>query len=351
MLPLQFDRLTRLKPSFATRRATYSDFVSLDDQAYGLTPGDIVMARVDSVGHHQRIERPDGRKAKLMCGDEVLLACGARYAPDQFEATVPETVGPASLVAAGGIAGVVQSSNVRVRQATGITILGALHGPDGSRLNLRRYGIDDAPQTGTVPVVAVCGTSMNAGKTHTVASFVHGIVRSGRRVAAIKVTGTGAGGDLWTYQDSGASFVADFTDAGLASTYKARLEDILDAAGRLVAAAHASGADAIVMEVADGLYQAETAALMKSQAFKRLVDGILFAAGDAMGAQAGVAWLQREGYHVHGVSGVLTKSPMAMRETEEAVGLPCYTPADLHKEHPVKWMLQSAQPLRLSNVA
>jgi len=351
VLPLDYDRLTRLKPTFATRRVVYSDFISLDDKARALEPGDIVLARIESVGHHDRIERPDGRKAKLKSGDEVVLACGARYAPDRLEATVPEAVGPASMVAASGIAGTVQTWNARLGPATGITILGALHGPDGSRLNLRRYAIDRLPQAGTAPVLAVCGTSMDVGKAHTVASLVHGFARSGRRVAAIKVTGTSTGGDLWSYQDSGAQFVADFTDTGLASTDKIPLDDILDVAGWLIAAARSSGAEAIVMDVADGLYQAETAALMKSGIFKRLVDGVHFAAADATDAQAGVAWLQREGYRVQGISGVLTKSPRAMRETEEAVGLPCYTPGDLLKTHPMKWLLQLAQPLRLTTFA
>ncbi len=351
MLKLENDRLARLKPSFATRRAAYSDFTFLDDQAHDLTPGDIVLARIDSIGQHQRIERPDGRKAKLMCGDEVVLACGARYAPDQFEAAAPETVGPASLVAAGGIAGVVETANVRVRQATGISIMGALHGSDGSRLTLRRYAMDTMPRSAAVPVLAVCGTSMNAGKTHTVASLVHGFAKAGRRVAAIKVTGTGAGGDLWSYLDCGAHFAADFTDAGLASTYRVHAETILESAHRLVAAAEASGAEAIVMEVADGLYQAETAGLMESPSFKRLVDGVLFAASDAMGAQAGVAWLQKAGYLVCAVSGVLTKSPMAVRETVAAVGLPCPTPTELHRRQTIEWLLQPDEGRVLPKVA
>jgi hypothetical protein len=41
-----------------------------------------------------------------------------------------------------------------------------------------------------------------------------------------------------------------------------------------------------------------------------------------MGAVAGVQWLQSKGLNVHAVSGALTASPLAIRETSTALGLP-----------------------------
>ena len=52
-------------------------------------PGDVVMARVEHIGQHKAIELPDGRRATLFEGDDVIVAYGNRYAPDQFEAEVP----------------------------------------------------------------------------------------------------------------------------------------------------------------------------------------------------------------------------------------------------------------------
>ena len=351
MLPIENSRLANLKPSFATRRVRTESLAYLDEDATNLTAGDLVIARVRTIGQHQRIERPDGRKAMLFPGDEILLACGARYAPDQFEAEVPAAVGPASMVAAGGIAGIVQSQNVRMRQATGITILGAVHDASGTRVNLRDYAIAGNNAPGALPVIAVCGTSMNAGKTHTVASLVHGFALSGKKVAAIKVTGTGSGGDLWFYKDSGAHFIADFTDAGLASTYKVGIDTIIDATRNLIAAAQNSGAEAIVMEVADGLHQLETSGLMRSDRFRSLLDGVIFAATDAMGAHAGVDWLQRAGHQVKAVSGVLTKAPLAVQECRSAVDLPCFTPTDLYNSETVDWLLDQTGRATLPSAA
>ena len=52
-------------------------------------PGDLVLARVTRVGQHQHIEQVTGRRAKLWQDDEIIVAYGNRYAPDQFEAFVP----------------------------------------------------------------------------------------------------------------------------------------------------------------------------------------------------------------------------------------------------------------------
>ena len=48
--------------------------------------------------------------------------------------------------------------------------------------------------------------------------MVKGLTGAGYRVGAAKVTGTGAGGDLWLMRDHGAYEALDFTDAGMATT-------------------------------------------------------------------------------------------------------------------------------------
>jgi hypothetical protein len=73
--------------------------------------------------------------------------------------------------------------------------------------------------------------------------------------------------------------------------------------------------------VADGLYQGETAGLLTSATFATLVDAVLFAANDAMGAMAGVEWLRRHRLPVLAVSGALTQAPLAMREAQQATHL------------------------------
>ncbi|MDT8345601.1 MAG: hypothetical protein RQ752_14350 [Thermohalobaculum sp.] len=329
MQPMDVIRLTRVKQSFATRRVPLGDIARIDTAAERLVAGDLVLARVDELGHHTNVERPDGRRAKLFPGDEILIACGARYAPDQFEAQCPAALGPAHLAAAGGIAGLVDASHDRMKPPTAITLLGAVCAASGQRMNLADFAVAAAPRPARVPVLAVCGTSMNSGKTHTVASIVRGLTLGGHRAAALKVTGTGSGGDLWLFRDAGAHFVADFTDAGFGTTYRAPVEAIIEGARRLIAAAEDAGAEAIVIEIADGLWQDETAALLASAPFRAMLGGMVFAANDAMGAEAGVARLTAMGHRVCAISGLLTRSPLAMREAVLALDLPCLTAAEL----------------------
>lgn len=346
MQPIDPIRLARMKQSFATRRVPLDRIARLDDGAERLAAGDVVLARVDELGHHTNVERPDGRRARLFPGDEVLIVCGARYAPDQFEAQCPAALGPAHLAAAGGIAGLVDASHDRMKPPTAITLLGAVCTASGQRMNLADFAVTAARRPVQVPVLAVCGTSMNSGKTHTVASIARGLTRAGHQVGALKVTGTGAGGDLWLFRDAGAHFVADFTDAGFGTTYRAPVASIIEGAQRLIAAAEDAGAGVIVLEVADGLRQDETAALMTSDSFRALLSGVVFAAGDAMGAEAGVAWLGRAGHRVCAVSGLLTRSPLAMREVTMALDLPCLTAAELSEPDAILRLAGSWAPMQ-----
>jgi MinD-like ATPase involved in chromosome partitioning or flagellar assembly len=129
--------------------------------------------------------------------------------------------------------------------------------------------------------------------------------------------------------DAGASIVLDFGDAGMPSTYLASAEEVEDVFVALTRHLYRSGVDVVVLEVADGIFQRETAMLLDSPRFARVVDGIVFAAGDAMGSAAGIQWLQGRGLPVVAASGLLTASPLAIREARAAHGLPVLDLDDL----------------------
>ncbi len=101
------------------------------------------------------------------------------------------------------------------------------------------------------------------------------------------------------------------------------------AAVNLISHVGKAGVDVIVLELADGLYQRETAQLLSSQRFTSKIDGMIFAAGDAMGGEGGVEWLRRRKLPVLGVSGLLAHSPLAIREAAEVTDLPVFDMATL----------------------
>jgi predicted GTPase len=176
---------------------------------------------------------------------------------------------------------------------------------------------------GNQPItIAAIGTSMNAGKTTTAAYLIRGLVNAGLKVGAAKLTGTGAGGDRWLMIDAGADLVIDFTDAGFASTHRVPLAELERIMTTLTAHLQNAGVDAIVLEVADGLFQEETSALLCSSVFRQTVNGIIFSAADSMGAASGANWLYDHDLPVVAISGKLTAAPLAVREAQGATGLP-----------------------------
>jgi hypothetical protein len=295
-------------------------------------PGDLILARIDAIGYHAALQLPDGRRRRLFIGDEIVVAYGNRYAPNQFEAVVPRSFGPCQLVASGGVAARVLSCHGTItKDATQITPLAAIARADGTTANLKHYAL---PTLDRIPaprprVVAVCGTSMDSGKTQTAAFLVKGLSLAGLRVGYAKITGTGSGGDTWLLKDACANPVLDFTDAGLASTYLEPAREIQRVFVTLVGHLVLANVDAIVLEIADGVLQAETSALLKSPAFTAGVDGLLFASNDAMGAIAGEHWLRRNRLPLIALSGVVSSSPLQSHEAAKSTGLPVLARQDL----------------------
>jgi len=321
--PLGAGRIGAARQSFVTRRV---DLGSASGLITSATPraGDLVLARVLTLGHHKRLQLPTGRRARLFPGDEIVVAYGDRYAPQQFEALVPRSLGPCHLVASGGVAAHALTWHSQIQAPTEIEPIGLLASQGGRRINLRDWGLGKRPSGRRPPVViAVAGTAMDAGKTTAGAHLVRGIRRAGFSVGSAKITGTGACNDVDWMRDAGAGVVLDFTDAGYVSTHRLATPILVDIAATLLDQLATAPVDVALLEIADGLAQAETAALLESDWALAAIDAVMFCAGDALGANAGLEWLARRRHRVLCVSGLLTAAPLAIRETERlAPGTP-----------------------------
>lgn len=336
-VPLARERLAAAKKAFTTRRvpfdAAHIDWSSATIVRGAVRPrsGDLVLASIARLGHHSKLELTTGRRSKLHVGDEIIVAYGDRYAPDQFEAEIPRYLHATHLLASGGVAATVLSRHEATRRPTDITPIGLIADKDGSPLNLSQFGLVPEEPTRSRPrTVAVIGTSMNSGKTTTVGSLVLGLRQGGKgKPGATKITGTGSGADYWVMVDAGAHTVADFTDVGLASTYRVPYDIIEANLVRLIDHLTNTGCSEIVVEIADGVYQQETAALIRSEVFRSYIDLVVFAAADSMGAVAGVRHLQELDLPLVAVSGVFTRSPLAVREVQAQCEIPVLSRFDL----------------------
>ncbi len=321
-------RLLGARRAYTTRNIILEEVAALDATS-SPHAGDVVLARVESLGHHTRLESPAGRRQTLYCGNEIIVAYGNRYATDQFEATIPSDLGLCDLVAGGGVASLVRSKHRSIKPATKLQPLGLLTRANGQILNLNQFKtIGYVQPNPTCHVILVVGTSMNAGKTTTAASLVHGLTKAGMKVGAAKITGTGSGGDIWSLIDAGARCVADFTDIGHASTSGLPIEQLVLDGQALIHSVTAQN-DFAVVEIADGLLQEETAALLGDQRLRALADSVVLAAGDAMGAAYGHQWLTARGIKLAFIAGCVGSSPLGRAEAMRATGLHVATLSEL----------------------
>jgi hypothetical protein len=239
------------------------------------------------------------------------------------------------LVAAGGLIGRVLSSHDWMQDATQVIPIGLLVDAEGVVTLARCAPLEPSTspparwEAVRPAVIAVLGTSMNSGKSTTVASIVRGLTAAGYGVAAGKVTGTGAGGDPYMFEDAGAMRVLDFTDFGFSSTYLLDSATVTALFTSVVDELAGDEPDVIVLEIADGLLQPETSNLIVDPWFHDIVGAVVFSAGDAMGAMMGLAELRRRSLDVVAVAGLLTASPLAVRETESVVDVPVVPLIDL----------------------
>ena len=320
-------RIQKAKAAYTTRNVDLGFGATLLRGNVIPQAGNLVLAKVVEIGQHARIELASGRRAHLFPGDEIIVCYGDRYAPDQFEAQVPSDLASCHLVAAGGIAARATAQHYKMEDPTTIMPIGLIGNNEGEPINLRDYALSMTNFINkTAPIFTVVGTSMNSGKTTTAAYLIRGLTEAGHRVGAAKITGTGSGRDVGMMRDAGAVKVLDFTDLGFPATYRVAPRQIEAIFASLVNHLSSSNVDVIVLEIADGLYQAETAHLISSMILRQNLDGVLFATSDALGAATGVTMLQERELPILAISGLVTASPLATRETQRATDFPVFSP-------------------------
>ncbi|MBA2459293.1 MAG: hypothetical protein H0V43_10115 [Gemmatimonadales bacterium] len=276
--------------------------------------GDVALARVEAIGYHGRMMTARQGRLRLYPGDSIVGVFGNRYATAAFEGEVGpgETV---HILTSAGMVGTVRSRHQSMAPPTRLSLLGYLAEPDGRRINLKeRQFHPRLPEFPLPDIVLVVGTSMNSGKTTAGVKLASSLVRRGLRVGACKLTGSVCHRDIEEWQATGAQHVRDFSDYGLPSTYLCRKEELISLFLTMVADAAVVRPDILVMEVADGLLQRETKLLLEDPRVREHVRGVVLAATCPGSALFGFAQLAARSHRVLAVSGVITSSPLFVRE-------------------------------------
>ena len=282
--------------------------------------GDLAVVQVVDTGHHERITTRENQRLRIYAGDYLVCVFGNRYATAAYEGLV-EDVGNLSLLTAGGMIGTVRSRHSSMRRPTAVRFAGYIGEDDGAVVNLKRLlfrqpgpGAAWGPAAQASNIIAVVGTGMDAGKTTSCVRLIRGLTERGMRVAACKLTGSVSNRDQDEMRAASAVKVLDFSDYGFPSTYLCDRPELLSLFRTMLADIAPSRPDVVVMELADGIVQRETAMLLEDRSVREALRGVVLADENTLSAHFGAQWLRALGHNVLGVTGLLTSSPLYMRE-------------------------------------
>ena len=295
--------------------------------------GDVVYGLVNRIGQHSLLENVSGRIHQIHDGTEAVFVFGNRYAPDFYEGLVPAKMTlEVDLLAGSGMVGQVKTKNSLIKDPTRIRIIGYVCDEHGRILNTRDFPIlkprTNMKKRPRSPMILVCGTSMNSGKSMAAAACCWALKSLGYNVRASKVTGTASLKDILHMNDAGAAPYADFTYLGYPSTYMLPHDELMAVFDSLDLKYANNPKNFWVVEFADGIIQQETAMLLNSPQVVERIHKLIFCASDAFGAIGGLRILaERFNLTPDALSGVCSSSPLLVRELSTFTDIPVFNSA------------------------
>lgn len=294
--------------------------------------GSVVAVRIlTSKSTYNQLELPSGRFSHVKPGDIIAGALGHRKALFGYSGHVPTTLVPGdkiNVLNLGGVLGICDAINPDLGRPFECEVLGQILAFPflGRRVGIPAHigqgalpiAVDfKAPK---VPVIAVVGSCMNAGKTAAACSLVQAFTHRGLRVSAGKATGVSLRRDVLAMEDSGAKKIAVFTDLGIVTTTP---QSAPIAARTILAHLAADHPDIIVLELGDGLlglYGVDT--ILDDPEVKASFAAVVLAANDPVAAWGGVRLLdERHGLPTTVVTGPATDNTAGSKLVEDKAGV------------------------------
>ena len=290
--------------------------------------GDVVFGEVSELGHHRLVESRSGRMHTINIGTRAAFVFANRYAPDQYEGLVPDEYRDyVDLFSRGGVVGEARVQNQLIGVPTKIRVLGYVCNSAGKVINTTDYVLVKPKQSSRekpgAKLILCIGTAMNSGKTHAAAACCYAISSMGRNVRAAKITGTASLKDILLMSDCGAENIADFSYFGYPSTYLMERDQLLGMFNAFDMKYGNNPNNYLVVEFADGIFQRETAMLLKMPEIRQRISKLVFCAPDSTAVYGGLKLLKDEfDLEPDAISGLCSSSPLAMREISTFTDLP-----------------------------
>jgi hypothetical protein len=283
---------------------------------------------------YNTLELTSGRMAKVLKGDIVVGALGHRKALFGYSGHVPPSVRIGDVIQMlniGGVLGICDSVNPDKGKPFDCRVLGVvLHFPYlGERIGVparvghKRLDPDAKLDTHGVPVVALAGTCMEAGKTAAACAVISRMRHRGLVVDAFKATGVSLRRDILAMEDAGARRSAIFTDLGIVTTTRANGPALTRT---MLTELSAGKPDVIVFELGDGIlgtYGVD--AILECPDIRSALTGVILSANDPVAAWGGVKLLrERFGVDPCVVTGPSTDNAVGVEIITAQMGVPAF---------------------------
>jgi hypothetical protein len=291
----------------------------------------LVVEILNNKSTYNTLELTSGRMAKVSKGDVIVGALGHRQALFGYSGHVPPQVRAGDVVQLlniGGVLGVCDSVNPDKGKPFDARVLGCvLQFPFlgerigvPARVGYKRLDPDAPLDTHGVPVVALAGTCMEAGKTAAACAIVSRMRHRGLNVHAFKATGVSLRRDILAMEDAGARRSQIFTDFGVVTT----TAETGPALTRTMLSEMTQGSpDVVVFELGDGILGAYgVEAILSAPDIARSLSTVILSANDPVAAWGGVKLLrERFGIEPGAVTGPSTDNAVGVNIIQEQMGV------------------------------
>jgi hypothetical protein len=294
----------------------------------------VVVEVLNNKSTYNTIELTSGRMAKVGKGDIVAGALGHRKALFGYSGHIPSSVQPGDIIQMlniGGVLGICDSVNPEKGKPFDCRVIGVvLHFPYlGERIGVparvgqRPLDLNAPLDARGVPVVAIAGTCMEAGKTAAACAIVSRMRHRGLTIDVFKATGVSLRRDILAMEDAGARRAMIFTDLGVVTTTRANGPALT----RTMLTDLAAGKpDVIVFELGDGIlgtYGVD--AILECADIRVALSAVLLSANDPVAAWGGVKLLrERFGIEPCAVTGPATDNQVGVEIITEQMKVPAF---------------------------
>ncbi len=294
----------------------------------------VVVEVLTNKSTYNTLELVSGRMAKVGKGDIVVGALGHRKALFGYSGHVPASLQAGDVIQMlniGGVLGICDSINPDKGKPFDCRVLGvALNFPYlGERIGVparaghRRLDLAAKLEARPLPVVALAGTCMEAGKTAAACAIISRMRHRGLVIDAFKATGVSLRRDILAMEDAGARRCAIFTDLGVVTTTRVNGPALTRT---MLTELSAGKPDVIVFELGDGILGSYGVdAILECPDIRAALTGVVLSANDPVAAWGGVKLLrERFGIEPCAVTGPSTDNQVGVEIIRSQMGVPAF---------------------------